>query len=369
MLFEVARRLGLEEDILSVKRYLSEVQKNWLLIFDNADDPSIGLSKYFPTGGKGSILINGRNTELALYATVGSTDIGSLSSEAAIDLLLTAAGEAVNSSTATIESARSIVDALAYLPLALVYAGAYIKQDRCRLEEFMKEYNARSWQLLQHSPPRNWTNHRNRYDSVFKTFDLGFQKLEGTDTEASHDALDVLCFLSFVSCDVNAEELLEKAWSNEMKHARSSNSQHYQLRVLCNPMSLEWQPFRLRRALDLLASFSLIRLEQGGKIISTHRLVQTAVLERLNKDKLLRYSNVTASTLTAAAGMDLEAEEYGFREALLSHLSVFLSQHDDYLPGDIGVVDWAESLSSFSAAFRDGGQYERALKLETRAME
>ena len=78
---------------------------------------------------------------------------------------------------------------------------------------------------------------------------------------------------------------------------------------------------------------------------------------------------MTASTLTAAAGMNFEAEEYGFREALLSHLDVFLSLHDNYFASDIIVVDWAESLSSFSAAFGDGGQYERALELETRAMQ
>ncbi len=350
-------------------RYLSEVAENWLLIIDNADDPSIALSKYFPTGGKGSILITSRNPELAVYATVGSTSIDTLSPEEAIDILLRAAGAVVGSDIATRESARLIVNALDGLPLALVQAGAYMKRAGCSMEEYKEMYETHWRRALQRSPPRNWTSHDYRYGSVLGVFDLSFHCIEEMGTEVSLDALDVLYFLTFVSCDINAEELLERVWVNEMKHTESSSSRHYQLRVLCNPMIIEWQPFRLRQALDLLASYSLIRLERGDKVISIHPLIKTATHARLNKDELLRYSNVTASTLTAAAGMNLEAEEYGFREAFLSHLDVFLSLHDDYFASDVNVVDWAESLSSFSAAFRDGGQYERPLELETRAMQ
>lgn len=366
-MLEIARRLGLEEDVFSVMRYLSEVAENWLLIMDNADDPSIALSKYFPTGGKGSILITSRNPQLAVYATVGSTRIDTLSPEEATDLLLGTAGDVVGSDIATRESVRSIVNALDGLPLALVQAGAYIKQVGCSMEEYMEIYETYK-RALQHTPLGNWASHDHGYESILAAWDSSFHHIEGMGTEVSLDALDVLYFLTFVSCDINAEELLERVWVNEMKHTQSSSSSHYQLRVLCNPMIVEWQPFRLRQALNLLASYSFIRLERGAKVVTIHQLIKTATHARLNKDELLRYSNVTASTLTAAAGMDLEAEEYGFREALLSHLDVFLSLHDNYFASDVNLMDWAESLSSFSAAFRDGGQYERALELETRAM-
>ena len=336
-------------------RYLSEVAENWLLIFDNADDPSIALSKYFPTGDKGSILITSRNPESAVYSTVGSTRINTLSPEEAIDLLLKTAG-VVDSDIATRESARRIVNTLDGLPLALVQVGAYIKSAGCSLERYMEIYDQRR-RAFQHSPP------------IYRTIHLSLQRIEGRGTEVSLDALDLLYFFTFVSSDINAEELLERAWVNKMKHTQSSSSRHNQLRVLCNPMNVEWQPFRLRQALDLLASYSLISLKREDKLISIHPLIKTATHARLSEDGLLMYSNVTASILTAAAGMNLEAEGYGFREALLSHLDVFLSLHDnDFFASDVNVVDWAESLSSFSAAFRDGGQYERALELETRAM-
>jgi len=341
-------------------RHLSEVAENWLMIIDDANDPSVALSKYFPTGGKGSILITSRNTELAVYGTVGSTRIDTPSQEEAIDFLLRAAGDAVGSDIATKENARLVVNALGGLPLALVQAGAFMRQAGCSMEEYME---------IQRSLPRHWTSYDPRYESIFVAFDVSFRCIQETGTEVSLDALDILYFLTFVSCDINAEELLERVWVNETKRTRSSNIKQYQLRVLCNPMNVEWQPFRLRQALDLLASYSLIRSERGDKVISIHPLIKTATHARLNKDESLRSSNVTASTLTAAAGANLEAEEYGFREALLSHLDVFLSLYDGYFASDINVVDWAESLSSFSAAFRDGGQYERALELETRALQ
>ena len=135
----VAKRLGLEEDVFAVMRYLSEFAENWLLIFDGADDTSLALSKYFPTGGKGSILFTSRNRQLALHATAGSTSIDSLSSEEAIDVLLRTAGD-VGSDIVTRESARSTADALDGLPLALVQTGAYIKMTRCSVEEYLELY-------------------------------------------------------------------------------------------------------------------------------------------------------------------------------------------------------------------------------------
>ena len=61
--------------------------------------------------------------------------------------------------------------------------------------------------------------------------------------------------------------------------------------------------------------------------------------------------------------------DYSFREALLSHISLFVRNHNDNLASDIGLKDWAETLSSFSTTFRNRGKCERAPELEARAME
>ena len=73
---EIARLCGVDEDSKVVKQWLSNTQEPWLLIIDNADDPSIDVSESFPTGNRGSILLTSRNPECKLHATVGSCELG-----------------------------------------------------------------------------------------------------------------------------------------------------------------------------------------------------------------------------------------------------------------------------------------------------
>ncbi|KAJ7480578.1 hypothetical protein FB451DRAFT_1031029, partial [Mycena latifolia] len=47
--------------------WLRSKQKEWLLFFDNADDPKIDLHKFFPRCKHGNILITSRNPQLRGY--------------------------------------------------------------------------------------------------------------------------------------------------------------------------------------------------------------------------------------------------------------------------------------------------------------
>ncbi|KAJ7468184.1 P-loop containing nucleoside triphosphate hydrolase protein, partial [Mycena latifolia] len=102
--------------------WLRSKQNEWLLFFDNADDPKIDLHNFFPHCKHGNILITSRNPELRGY---GSHSLVSDMEEIdAVELLLRSAAQAItpeNKATAT-----EIVKALWYLPLAIVQAGAFI---------------------------------------------------------------------------------------------------------------------------------------------------------------------------------------------------------------------------------------------------
>ncbi|CAF9928196.1 MAG: hypothetical protein ALECFALPRED_003976 [Alectoria fallacina] len=132
---------------------------------------------------------------------------------------------------------------------------------------------------------------------------------------------------------------------------------------------MEWQPSRLQEALAILASFSLIIYDRITKTVSIHRVVREYANYRLTKEDLQNFSNITASTLYFATSTNHREMGYSFREALLSHISFFVSNHNDKFASDIGLEDWAETLSSFSTTFRNRGQCEMALDLEVRAME
>lgn len=48
--------------------WLGTCQERWLVLFDNADDPSVAIHEYFPGGNHGSILITTRLTSLVHLA-------------------------------------------------------------------------------------------------------------------------------------------------------------------------------------------------------------------------------------------------------------------------------------------------------------
>ena len=123
---EIARICGIEEDPKSVKRWLSNIQDHWLLIIDNADDPSIDVSEFFPTGNRGSILLTTRNPDCNIHATVGSCELGQMDLDEAVTLFLRAGGAEDTVTEAARKKAIPVAKTLGCLPLAIVQAGAYI---------------------------------------------------------------------------------------------------------------------------------------------------------------------------------------------------------------------------------------------------
>ena len=106
-------------------QWLSSLEKNYLLVFDNVD--SLGpheLEKYIPLGLGGNILITSRNTQMQTI-TQNSMEITQMNEEDAISLLLKTSGLG-EVDQETKDEARKIVTALGCLPLAVDQAGAYI---------------------------------------------------------------------------------------------------------------------------------------------------------------------------------------------------------------------------------------------------
>ena len=67
----------------------SQTDRNWLLLFDNADNVDLKLSKYFPSCSFGNIVITTRNRELRHYtAKDADADVKGMDLEDAKNLLL-----------------------------------------------------------------------------------------------------------------------------------------------------------------------------------------------------------------------------------------------------------------------------------------
>ncbi|KAF7371255.1 FabD/lysophospholipase-like protein [Mycena sanguinolenta] len=102
--------------------WLLSSQEEWLLFFDNADDPEINLNQFFPKCNHGNIIITTRNPNLRFYG--GHSQVSNMEELDAVTLLLNSAHQEMSEPNKLL--ALDIVKALWYLPLAIVQAGAFI---------------------------------------------------------------------------------------------------------------------------------------------------------------------------------------------------------------------------------------------------
>jgi len=73
----------------SLRWLASQTDRNWLLVFDNADNVDLKLKKYFPSCSSGNIIITTRNRELRHYTGKDAdADVKGMDLEDAKDLLL-----------------------------------------------------------------------------------------------------------------------------------------------------------------------------------------------------------------------------------------------------------------------------------------
>jgi hypothetical protein len=75
--------------------WLTSKQEEWLLFFDNADDPDINLNQFLPQCDHGNIIITTRNPELCAYAGADSL-VADLEEIDAVALLLKSARQQIS---------------------------------------------------------------------------------------------------------------------------------------------------------------------------------------------------------------------------------------------------------------------------------
>jgi hypothetical protein len=75
--------------VREVHSWLEEGNDPFLMVFDNADDPQVGLRKYIPQCAHGRIIITTRNTAHSIHANPRAchSRIGELHHDEAISLL------------------------------------------------------------------------------------------------------------------------------------------------------------------------------------------------------------------------------------------------------------------------------------------
>ncbi len=264
---------GMEDFNSTASSFSAEA--TWLLIFDNADDPSV-LTDHWPQGN-GSVLVTSRDPVLrSLFSTRSSgLDLKSFDDGdgGALLLKLTDADDDLEEDAEDL--ARRISSKLGGLPLAISQMAGIIQRQDLALSEFLTLYEDSKEHASLHK--MNLQFNAQSYPHSVATV-WAFEKL-------STHARGLLKVMAFMDPDYIQEDILFRA-ATQMFSCQNITSKHY------------------RDARTELVQPSLIKRnkrknELSEYRLSVHRLVQDAARARMTADEILLVFQLVVSHLWA----------------------------------------------------------------------
>jgi len=181
-----ARASGVEKSSESVLQWISMMEHEWLLVFDNADGEPGVVTKFTPPRNRGNLLITSRNPDMRRIVPSGSwITVGQMEDDDAISLLLHAA--CLNEFSDDLQQiSRQIVTELCCLPLAVDQAGAAIASGLCNIHDYLRMYSKHRLKLLDDPLFKGATEYG---CAVYGTWDLSFKAIKARTT-MGNDTLD-----------------------------------------------------------------------------------------------------------------------------------------------------------------------------------
>ena len=360
------------DDQESFKKWLADRTEHWLLVLDNADDPSVVLSHYIPKGGRGTIIITTRNPQHELHKTAGggSARVDKLDPDEATALLLKAVGDKDPSST---ETAQHVVDLLGYIPLAVIHAGAAIRRIYT-YEEYCEAFTHRRKDLLGFQDFQTGADYKHTVYATWKVSVDAIKKMAEEDTGVPEtecvnaaNALDLLNVFGFLYHDDIYEDTFGDVWNCVALYENDAWWMSNVIPLFREDRSPEWDPLPFRKAINILTSYSLIHTDD--RRISLHPLVHSCIRDLLdNKSSLHWWTTTLVMLCMAVRGKD---EGFVQRQRLLSpHLNACLKRDiDDFLVEDNSAKQRVEVMLRIIAYDWRGIDFENRLLIARRTVE
>jgi len=281
-----------QDQSIIVKAILRVLQQNhrWLLIFDNAEEPS-QLRDYIPRIGSGHILITAQKQN-CWSGFARMLPIPELPSKAAVELLLEGTGQT------DINSALELAKELGNLPLALAQASAYIRKTGCSIKRYLELFKDYQKELLAQCPEGSDYPY-----TVTTTWRLAFEQIKST-SPAAHSLLNLCAFLA---PDDIPLELFRENYEELPENLRSS---------FLNPLDFE----------DIVAAlrdYSLV--QRNGDTISLHRLVQFVTRERMSDISKKQMLKVVLRLMAKTVKFDYYQEQtWKICQRYIDHVTVVI---------------------------------------------
>ncbi|QRV91158.1 nephrocystin-3 protein [Ceratobasidium sp. AG-Ba] len=288
-----------------------------LLVYNNADDTQLDLSRYFPACSQVNILVTTRNYQnTGLACDIESQlHIRDMSKQDARKLLAKAAGISENLDCA----AESLLKELGYFALAIVQAGAYIRNNSCTVSRYLEMYLEDRGQLLEEyaqTVPK-----LDNYDlTVYATWRVSYAKIPKPDQQFYN-------MMAFMHHEHIPEEIFQLAALSVNQYKSTlplSNDEHSREQGLSRVLSRfqrpdgGWDKAVFFKSIRELRAYSLIDINGADGSYSIHPLVQQWARSEVADSQTVR--SYTALLLASCVTPDHKSKDYAFRKMLLNHL-------------------------------------------------
>jgi hypothetical protein len=162
---------------------------NWLVIFDNVEDPSL-LETYWPNGACGTIIVTTRNPQVARKYSVSHINVSPFTRVEGQTFLTSKILHNAHISSNDFAAAGFVTDRLGHLPLALDLVRSYIASSGMSLASFLHAYNSFAPDFLFNHDTSHWDS-QSYQRSVDTTWTFTLQKM---NTNARL-LMDILSFM------------------------------------------------------------------------------------------------------------------------------------------------------------------------------
>ena len=364
-----------ETKIAFVKATISKWPHPWLVVFDNFDQPAAfrnsPIQDAFPCGIHGAIIITSRHPDSTRLGL--GIQIDRMSEEEAVELLFSRSMCPKNSTNLT--KARQVVSQLAYLPLAIDQAAAYISARRIDFAAFEDHYHNRKEIVLRHTPDL-WEYRRFSTDaekenslSVFTTWELSVLQLHN-DHEERDLKLHFLNVAAFIS-NSDVRETIFRAYS-ELDGGPGVLPAWMQLFMEGG----QWDRFRFEDVVAELCSLCLVENFEHGHDgecrFLLHPLVRDWIKLRQNEARRQAYTREAIEILShSVSGSRVFDHSFSQRQAMLAHLDACVENDGTYLKsGDrLGWGTLRDPAIHFAAFYKLQARYKEGKLLQQRLLE
>ncbi|GGV26413.1 FxSxx-COOH system tetratricopeptide repeat protein [Streptomyces spectabilis] len=335
-LIELGEQMGLQagSEISAVPAVLDALRRgepysDWLLVFDNAEDPK-EVRKYFPSDGPGRILVTSRNVQWS--HTASSLEVDVFAREESVSLLRRRSPELPD------EAVNHLASSLGDLPLAVEQASVWLAETGMPVQQYLELFERKWAELLRSDPPPDYEM------PVAAAWNVSLERLR----EDRPDALQLLQVCAFFAPEPISWDLFSA------------------VRGISVPQELQAaldDPVKLGRAVREIGRYALARIDHRQSTVQLHRLVQRVLVEQMNPQEQAQMRHAAHQLLSNADPRNPQRATFWPRySSLLTHLRASNAVECE--------EGWTRRLVLNEVWFlRARGDYAAALNLGERAAE